>query len=85
MPTKKVRKKIPVGDVPPLPIENFTVREHKNLLPDGTVDTRLVFDITPGRLVHAGTALGATVSTIDLSVDEPERDSFFINAEVADY
>lgn len=82
LPSKITRKRVPIGDISPLPIENWTVREGTEVLPDGSIGSILEFDILPGMLKNSGTSLGATVSTIDLSVNEPNRLNFFLNAKI---
>ncbi|MCP4475375.1 MAG: hypothetical protein GY821_12585 [Gammaproteobacteria bacterium] len=82
LPSKITRNASPIGDRPPLPIENWTVRESTEVLPDGAIGSFLEFDILPGMLRNAGTALSGSSSTIDLSVDEPARTNFFINTKI---
>ena len=82
LPNEITRNRSPIGDRPPLPIESWTVRESIEGLPDGAVGSCLEFDIVPGMLRNAGTALGGSSSTIDLSVDEPDRNNFFINSNI---
>lgn len=82
LPAKITRNRIQIGDVPPIPIESWTVRESTNLMPDGTRQTSLVFDIQPGFLDNPGIAVLGTATTIKLSASEPTRDRFFDGADI---
>lgn len=82
LPAQINRNRSAIGNIMPLPIESWTVRESTEILPDGSVGSFLEFDIMPGMLKNSGKSLGATASTIDLSANEPSGNNFFINAKI---
>ncbi len=82
LPSKISRNKIPIGDLLPIPIEQWSVRENTDVMPDGIIDTFLDFSVMPGHRLNAGDVQGSGSTYLELDADEPDIDDFFLNAQV---